>query len=178
MSKNGKSSKIWWLVLAQGLVGVLLGAAFIAIPGKTILLLFVFLGLTLLLQGIIGIVHGLIAIGKDPDWPAVLFGGFLSVLFGAMILNWPQPTLKIAIVLFGIWAVGSGLLMLIRSFMYKTSSWLTVAIAILQLLFGIFLLAKPEASVTFLLTLYGLFILVVSVLTIVASFEIKRIESK
>lgn len=179
MSKNEKQSGAWKLLMAEGIIGALLGVAFIALPGKSVFWLFIFLGLVLLIQGVIGIVRGLVAAGRDSNWPFAVFGGVLSVLFGSMILNWPEQTIIVAIALFGLWAVGSGLVMLVSTLSQRKNGfhWSGMAIALIDLVFGIFLLTKPAPSVAFLMVLNGLFILVVSVLTVIFSLEVKRIEA-
>jgi uncharacterized membrane protein HdeD (DUF308 family) len=181
MRNNEKIPKLWWLLFAQGVVGSVLGIVFITMPGKSIFWLFLFLGLTLLIQGVIGLVHGLMSIGKESNWAATLFGGVISILFGTMILNWSHQTIKIAVALLGLWAIGSGLIMLVRSVTHRDVSggnWVTIVIALFELIFGIFLLTEPAVSAPLLMVISGLFVLAVGIFTIVESFEFKKIESE
>lgn len=78
----------WWLVVV-GLLGIGVGAVTFLWPGITAILLVLFIGAWALVHGVFEII-GAIQLRKeiDNEW-MLIFGGVLSVIFGAIILIAP-----------------------------------------------------------------------------------------
>jgi uncharacterized membrane protein HdeD (DUF308 family) len=45
----------------------------------------------------------------DRSWPALALRGTLAILFGVIALLWPEPTLRVLVYLFGVYALADGL---------------------------------------------------------------------
>ncbi|MFC8045967.1 HdeD family acid-resistance protein [Nocardia sp. NPDC057353] len=90
-------------------------------------------------------------------WQTILVTGILSVVLGVLILVWPQATLAVAGVLFGIYLLVSGVLQLIAAFGAPASAGLRVLAfisGVLSIVLGVFCFRDEIAS----LLLLGIFI--------------------
>ncbi len=76
----------WWLVLIQGIAGVIIGLLLLINPLKTTVFLVQFLGIYWFVSGIFGIVS--IFLDKSM-WGWKLFAGLLGIFAGVLILQHP-----------------------------------------------------------------------------------------
>ena len=169
----------WWLVVFRGLLAVLFGIAAIAVPGKTLMFLVVFLGVYLLLEGAIQILLALFSIKKTSDWWIILLIGMLTVAIGMLVLNWPEATLKVLFFLLGIWAMFMGLLMMVMAFVTRKESyggWLLGAIGALAMLFGLLLFSNPVQTISALTVLVGLFVFISGIMTVAFGMELRSMK--
>lgn len=170
----------WWLVLIKGIVGVLLGLAFLAWPGKSAVVITLLLGIYVMIDSVFAAVLGLLSIKKDDHWWVMTTLGVLGFFVGLAILNWPQATLGLVIFLLALWAFIVGVMMLamgIRLHRESYGSWFFVAIGILALLVGMLLIANPVGSVKLLVVVAGFFVFMSGVFTTAYAFELHHMRS-
>lgn len=90
-------------------------------------------------------------------WQTILVTGILSVILGVLILVWPDATLLVAGVLFGIYLVVSGVLQLVAAFGAPARAGLRVLAfisGVLSIVLGVFCFRDEIASIL----LLGIFI--------------------
>jgi uncharacterized membrane protein HdeD (DUF308 family) len=98
-----------WAAWIEGLLLVLAGIVVLSWPDITLWVLTLAGGLALLLGGVVQLVVAL-AHRHQPTWTLDLGLGALGLVLGAIVLAWPEATLVVVAVLFGIRAVVVGLL--------------------------------------------------------------------
>jgi uncharacterized membrane protein HdeD (DUF308 family) len=101
------SGRAWNLFI--GGLEILVGIAFVAWPGVTLLTLAIFIGAWVLVSGIFNII-GAIANRDVSLWWLFLIVGIIEVVLGLALLDRPELTLALAIAVAGIWAVVAGAL--------------------------------------------------------------------
>ncbi len=83
-------------------------------------------------------------------WQTVLVTGVLSVILGVVILVWPDKTLLVAGILFGIYLVVAGVLQLVAAFGATRSTGMRVLYfisGVLSIIIGIFCFRDELASI-------------------------------
>src|SRR5262249_41805250 len=112
------ASTPWWLVLLEGIAGLLIGILLLTQTGVTLFTLIVFVGVFWLVTGILDIVMLFV---DSRQWGWKLFSGVVGILAGVVVIRHPAwatvliPT--ILVWLLGITGVVIGLVSFVRAFM-------------------------------------------------------------
>ena len=107
----------WWLLLIEGVLGVLAGLVAFFWPGLTALALLYFIAAWAIVTGILEIV-GAIRLRQEivGEW-ALGLSGALSLLFGVLLVVIPSPAGLLSLVwLIGAYALAFGVLLLVLAF--------------------------------------------------------------
>jgi uncharacterized membrane protein HdeD (DUF308 family) len=113
----------WWLLLVQGILGVLAGLVAIFWPGLTALALLYFIAAWAIVTGIMEIVAAIrLRREIEGEW-ALALSGALAVLFGVLLVVLPAPAGLLSLVwLIGAYAVATGVLLLILAFRVRSEA--------------------------------------------------------
>lgn len=108
---------------------------------------------------------------NTPSRSAMAWRGLANVLLGIIILAWPQLTVYVVILFFALNLIIVGLFAILEPLLNKNSrhAVLAVALGVLGVAFGVYLLIKPEFAagligiiIAFWALLFGIFDLVVA----------------
>jgi uncharacterized membrane protein HdeD (DUF308 family) len=113
----------WWLLLIEGVLGVLAGLVATFWPGLTALALLYFIAAWAIVSGILEIV-GAIRLRREieGEW-ALGLSGALSLLFGVLLVVIPAPAGLLSLVwLIGAYALAFGVLLLVLAFRLRGTS--------------------------------------------------------
>jgi uncharacterized membrane protein HdeD (DUF308 family) len=113
----------WWLLLIEGILGVLAGLVAFFWPGLTALALLYFIAAWAIVTGIMEIVAAVrLRQEIDGEW-ALGLSGLLSVIFGVLLVVLPAPAGLLSLVwLIGAYAVATGVLLLILAFRVRSEA--------------------------------------------------------
>jgi uncharacterized membrane protein HdeD (DUF308 family) len=162
----------WWMVLLQGIAGVIIGLLLVTEPGITVLTLVVFLGVYWLITGVIDIVSIFL---DRTNWGWRLFTGVLGIIAGLVIVRnplWAGIAVPTTLVwLLGIIGLVIGGANLVRAF--TGAGWGAAIMGVISIVLGILLLTRPLFSLTFLVYLIGFWAIFGGVAAIIGSFYLR-----
>lgn len=117
----------WWVLLIEGIAGILLGIFTFLLPLFAIVALLYVIAAWAIVTGIIEMV-GALSLGRamNSEW-TLLVAGLLSILLGIVLILFPGPAILSLIWLIGIYAIVFGIVFIVRAFQYRNSSTLTTA---------------------------------------------------
>jgi uncharacterized membrane protein HdeD (DUF308 family) len=109
-------NKRWWVLLIEGIVGVIIGVLTFFWPAMTALALLYFIALWALITGVLEI-GAAIRLRKSisNEWLLVI-SGFLSILFGLALVIVPVAGALAVVWLIGVYAIVFGVLIIALSF--------------------------------------------------------------
>lgn len=166
---RGSGSSVWALLLGVGVVSIILGLVIVANIWESLRFVGVIIGLIMLFAGVVGI-----AIGARRGGGMAL-GPIVALIGGAVLLFWPDLTLKALAVIVGLtliaWGgVQSGLA--IASSREGRSGMLVTGILILLL--GVVVVAWPGPTLALLTTLVGIAVIAAGIAAVVQALNMHR----
>jgi len=113
------------------------------------------------------------------EWPAVMFVGVLTLVLGAVVVAWPDQTLVVLSVLFGIQLLLMGLFRLIGAFSSEAiAPGLVGFVGILGMVAGIAVIRHPFDTVAVLATILGIVWIVSGAIDFISSLADSKLEDR
>lgn len=165
----------WWALLLRGIAAVLFGLAALFWPGVTLLVLVIFFGAYVLVDGIFALVACIRGSGGSRRW-LLLAEGVLGVLAGLITFFWPGITALALLYVIAFWAIFTGILKVVMAISLRReieNEWLMALSGVLSVLFGLILVVLPGVGLLSLVWLVGIYALVFGIALIVLSFRIR-----
>jgi uncharacterized membrane protein HdeD (DUF308 family) len=110
------------------------------------------------------------------NWWAMALRGLAALIFGIAALIWPQATLTILILLFGVYAIADGILSIIAILRDRTyyQWWLLLLEGIVGITAGVLTFIWPEITGLVLLYVIAAWAVVTGILEIIAAIRLRE----
>ncbi len=106
----------WWLIVLEGVAGIILGVGTFISPGATVLVLLAFVAAWSIITGVFEIAMALrLRKAIDNEW-LLIVSGVISVIYGVLLLTFPSAGALALVWLTGAYALLVGMLTLALSF--------------------------------------------------------------
>ena len=119
----------WWVVVLRGLAAVIFGLIALFVPGAVLLTLALVFAAYLLVDGVLGMVAAARAASHHERWGLLLLEALVNVGVGMIAAVFPAAAVLGFVLLIGIWAVVTGVLVIAASIRLHVSHgrwWLAV----------------------------------------------------
>ena len=167
----------WWKLALNGLLLVVAGVLIFSIQW-TVSSLATFLGVLFIAEG----VFMALTTGFDDRVRRVnVITGLLSIVVGVAIIAWPGPGILAVAIFLGAWLIVVGTLTTSGAFATRhliSDWWMLLVTGILEVVLGVLALAQPGATLAAIIIVGGIWAVVVGVMRIVFSFELKQLPHK
>jgi uncharacterized membrane protein HdeD (DUF308 family) len=165
----------WWALVLRGALAIGFALLAIAFAPATFVLLALFLAAYLVLDGVIAIVAGVRAAERHRRWWPFAVEGVLDLLAGAIIYFDPA----VVVFLVAIWAIGTGLLLLVPAFGLTggAGKWLLILNGAVSILLGLAFLAAPVAGVLFLVWSIAIYAVIFGVGLIALGLRVRTLHN-
>jgi uncharacterized membrane protein HdeD (DUF308 family) len=118
------------LRIVLGAVSILFGILVLVWPGMSVAILVIIVGVWAIITGILQIMssvrHRAV---PNSGWVWGIIGGALSILFGILLLIWPDTGLVTIIWIIGIWAVVWGIILIVLGLQLRKAASMSGASA-------------------------------------------------
>ena len=167
--------KSWWVLLVFGIISILLGGILIFWPEQTLTVVTTLVGLFMIIAGVVRFFMAIFSSQIEHRWMLAIFG-MIGVALGVIIMRNPTETIKVIVLITALFWIIGGMVDFFRGITDSTAPdrGLRIAFGALSALFGVILLAWPDVTVTVFAILVGIYIVLLGILEIVASFQIKN----
>ncbi|MCW3005354.1 MAG: putative rane protein [Conexibacter sp.] len=166
-----------WMLLLRGAIGILFGVLAIAWPGLTLLVLVMLFAVYALLGGVVSIAGAFRIRRVESKWWLPLLLGIVSIVAGIYALVAPALTTLVLVLVMGVNAIITGALdiaLAVRLRKVLRSQWLLVVGGVVSILFGVLVLARPDAGAVALVWMVSLYALLTGVLLFALGLRVRR----
>ncbi len=176
------SSGIWGFVLLRGLALLILGVFLLSKPGVSVLVLILFLGAYFFVDGIFTILKSITGRKYVKGWGWGIFLGTIEVLAGIIVFARPVASSIITVGFLAYFiafiALFLGVLGIITGIRLRKEikgEWSMILGGLLAVIFGIILLANPQASIISLIVVMGVFAIVDGLVLVFFALKLRKI---
>lgn len=165
----------WWVVVLRGLAAVIFGLIALFVPGAVLLTLALVFAAYLLVDGVLGMVAAARAASHHERWGLLLLEALVNVGVGMIAAVFPAAAVLGFVLLIGIWAVVTGVLVIAASMRLHVSHgrwWLAVA-GIVSTVWGVLLLLAPLMGAVVLTWWVGGYAIVFGIMLLVLGFRLR-----
>ena len=173
--------KFWWLVLIKGIILIVLSFFVFGHPVSALLGLTLYIGISLLVTGVVLVIASIANSKNDADWGWKLAEGGIDIILSLILLSNPAVTASVFPFIVGFWMMIYGVMLFAGSFKVKKdgdkSWWMNLIGGILTVLFGYFItidLIAGAVAITFWL---GTGILIFGIVNISNSMKMRKLNS-
>lgn len=173
----GEGRDIWWYFLVRGLLAAVLGLFALFWPEMSIGILLRLVGLYLVMEGVAGLLTawnlGASAGGLAPP--------LAGIVVGVVLLFWPGATARFLLILFGAWAIISGVSQFLAARTFPPGDPDRGALHLIGLVsaaLGLVLVFWPKAGVVTLSWLIAAAALAVAALLIYMAIHVRRFGAR
>ena len=167
----------WWRLLVNGLLMVVAGVLIFSIDWS-IRSLATFIGALFILEGVSFALTSGIDARVNRRNVAV---GLLSVAAGVAIIVWPTPGVVAVAIFLGSWLIVVGTLTISSALAARRilpDWWMLLILGLLEVPLGVLALADPGGTLAAIITVGGIWAVVIGVMRIALSFEIKTLPAR
>jgi len=171
-----RATSHWYLFLIRGLLLLIVGVIALSVPGITALTLGILFAAYVFVSGIAGIVMATRMSHEGSRWGWMLFGGIVSVLFGAVALVFPALALLYLSFIVAIWAILIGIAEIGSAWQLRPhlpGEWLWVIAGVLSVVFGLVVFAEPAAGLFFIVYAAAFYAILAGITFVVLAFRLR-----
>jgi uncharacterized membrane protein HdeD (DUF308 family) len=169
-------AKGWWLYLLAGLISLVFGALILSIDWS-VNSLGAFVGALFIIQGAAYLITRPLDGGTRST---NVVAGLLGVAAGIALLVWPDRGLYVLAVFIGVFVVVSGVLHVVGAIANRWAPlwWLVLILGLIEIPIGIWALRRPGLTLAVVITLVGVWAIVIGIWQILIAFEIRNLPKR
>ncbi len=170
-------AKNWWMFLLRGILALIFGLLALFQPASTMLVVVWVFGIFMLVDGIIAVISAFTSNAKSEHWWFIIIGGILGIILGILTLYNPLAMGIAWVYLIAIWAIGTGIFMLITGIRLRKEIegevWMIIG-GILSVIFGLLVLFNPASGAIAIGIIVGIYAVVFGIMFIALSIRMKK----
>jgi len=168
--------KNWWVLTINGLLAILFGALTLFDSQSLMVSISLYFGLLLLIAGVLLLFGALDSRRKQKNYGMLLAEGMIMGVLGLLIMIFPLQTLKIFLLLVGVWAFLAGLLKIyVAISLGKALGYRQALIfgGIILSGIGLLLLVNPAWTAAHMLKIIGIVFIIIGIMTVYFSNAVR-----
>jgi uncharacterized membrane protein HdeD (DUF308 family) len=161
----------WWALALRGLAGIIFGIVAFFWTGLALAFLVALFAAYLIVTGAFALLAGVM--GRS--WMLGL-QGVLGIVVGILALLWPGISALVLVYLVAVWAILTGATELGAAFLLRRvlrNEWLLVLGGIISIVFGVLLVANPVVGMATITWIFGFYALISGVILLALAFRLR-----
>jgi len=171
----------WWLLVLRGVVAVLFGVVAFAWPGLTAEALVLVFGAYALVNGIFTLGLAIRAPSGTPGRGTLLLLGLLGAAAGILTFVYPGNTALALLWVIAFWAIFTGVVEIAAAIQLRkllTNEWALLLSGILSVVFGVLVIARPNAGALSILWLIGTYAILYGIMLLTIAIRLRSLASQ
>lgn len=167
----------WWVVLVQGVLLLLISLFIFRNPATVLTSISIWVGLLIMISGLIGIFASLYNDHSDHKLWSVLWSA-LSAVFGFLLLINVLVTMKAITILFGLWLIFGGIRFIASGWIIRSKDslgWVVIISGVLSIIAAFMIMTNMGTGAIGVSILLGTLVLIKGIALIVLSLIKKKI---
>jgi uncharacterized membrane protein HdeD (DUF308 family) len=159
-------NRLWWMIVLRGIAALLFGLIAVFWPGISLDVLVILFGAYALADGLIALMASLRMAAGEPRRSFLALTGLAGILIGLISIFWPQATVMLLLYFVAAWALLFGIIEIVGSLRLKKQvgpEWPLSKGGIILVVFGLLLVAFPNAVAVAATWVIGIFALLIGV---------------
>jgi uncharacterized membrane protein HdeD (DUF308 family) len=169
----------WWMFAVRGLVAVIFGVAALIWHQQVLQAMVLVFGAFALVDGILNVSAGLSSAPFFNRWWALVLEGVVGILFGLMAIFLPAITVLALLYFVAAWAIITGILEIVAAIEFRRvlpNEWMLILAGVLSMVFGVLLFVFPGAGMVSMVWLIGIFAIVYGISEMVFAFRLQGLR--
>jgi uncharacterized membrane protein HdeD (DUF308 family) len=172
------AARQWWVLVVQGILGILFGILAILFPGIALTTLAFVFAIWAIVTGFGHLAEGWrIAEHRGRSWPFAVMG-VLGIVAGVLAALIPGITILGLILLLGAWLVTSGIMEVYTAWRIRdevTGEWILALIGVLRTIVGLIVLAMPIVGALLTVTLMAVWAILAGIAALSLGLRLRRL---
>ncbi len=172
-----KFGDVWWSLMFRGLLALGLAIALFFWPQATLAIFIRLIGLYLLFDGILNLVGAL----RIREYSAYLLPGLITLVFGLILLFWPDITGRIVLTIVGIWFLFQAAMLFWTARQSHPSDpdrGITMGISAVTAIIGIVLVVWPGSGFVAISWMIAIAVSVIGILLISLALRLRHVGKR
>ncbi|TMQ26159.1 MAG: HdeD family acid-resistance protein [Deltaproteobacteria bacterium] len=174
------ASRLWWVLVLQGVLGITFGILAIIFPGLALVTLAYIFAIWAIVSGLSHLGEGMrVAEARGRSWPFAVIG-VISLLAGVLALIVPGITVFGLVLLLGAWLVTQGAMEVYTAYRIRrevTGEWILALVGVVRTLIGLVILALPIVGALLTATLLAVYAIVAGVTALTLGWRLRGLRS-
>ncbi|MHB8961206.1 MAG: HdeD family acid-resistance protein [Candidatus Limnocylindrales bacterium] len=174
------ASRQWWVLVVEGVLGVVFGALALLLPGLTLVTLAYLFAAWAVISGVVAIVEGMrVAEERGRSWPFAITGA-VSIVAGVLAALLPGPTISALMILLGAWLVVGGVAHYLAAYRIREQvddEWLIALVGAIRVVAGLVILLFPMVGALLTVAYISWSAIVAGVIAIAMGLRLRRLRT-
>ncbi|MBU8902313.1 MAG: DUF308 domain-containing protein [Victivallales bacterium] len=166
---------VWDFIISRGIVALIIGILLITMPGATISMLCILIGIFLLINGLVALIK---AFKPNNGKKTLLVYGLICLLAGLVILTDPGLLAGFFVIVFSLLVLISGVNQLVAGIKAKDNPAIARILAavagLISIALGSALLIRPDIGLAIIVMLIGIYFMAFGILAIATGLTIRK----
>ena len=168
--------RAWYLFAVSGVVSAVVGVLVLAYPSPSVKLLGIFLGIDLLVAGVLMIIRS--SAGRTDETGPLVFLGALALIAGLIVIRNPTDSLVLLTVAFAVYLVVAGAVALGRGIAIRKGRGTRLIRGAVMVAAGTVIISWPDLSVKTFTVLTGIALVLQGVVEIAEAFALRAMTPR
>jgi uncharacterized membrane protein HdeD (DUF308 family) len=166
----------WWALGLRAVAAILLGIIALAMPGPTLAAIVIVFGIYAIIDGVLAIIAAVRGIRRKERWGAMLLEGIVGIVAGGIAIFSPAIGALALTYLVAAWALVTGALEIAAAIQLRkimTGEWLLLIAGLLSIVLAVLVAAFPGVGAMALVWWLGAYALAYGVISLVLALRVR-----